>query len=988
MSDSLQGIRADTLRLLAQQKDLLTRIETTPDLLRDGRADGLARTLDLATAQDWRDLLDNELAKIDRLEMVLAVVGTMKAGKSTTINAIVGTEVLPNRNQPMTTLPTLIRHKAGQTTPVLLFARSEPVAAMADVVRSKIAALQAIGQLDRLALYREPDGRTLITGLAALNQAVRFKERYEGQEAIFGFLKGLNDLMRLARDPAIDIEPPFDDYDGIDELPVIEVEFFHLRHLPALQHGSLSLLDTPGPNESGQSTRLRKILRAQLARASAVLAVLDYTQLKSEAEAEVRNDLVEVLDQAEDRLFVLVNKFDQNDRNSLGVEEIRDHVALGLLNGRIDRERVFPASARNGYLANRALQELERAGRMPDAAAHEWVADFAKLALGVAWQRDLYISARARAAARDLWESSLFDDPIRQVVVRAAGQAAVFSLRAALARMVEHNRRIELFIELRRGALNQDVEAVRALIAGLEIDSAGIDAAQGEARRIAFRVAGVYGTLITRLQLDLRETLRASLSLYFKTGTLDSQSLDREMRRQFAASRPDYQRMCGTGYRFFQHLIEAEDGGDEGGDGTLLTPADKPIASFDPTTPILVFNSEAEARRLAGRIGGHIQILVQEAAHRLEGKLDEAATALEAGIASALDEAVGTIMAKAQGRLHHHGFRLQIEIPTPELTGIAVEFGDIGSAGLSQRTSARTVATRRAVPTESGVLGLLRRWWRRADDGWEHEVRPHLETHYQLDLDKIRAQAVQRLDGWSAETGATAHDAVAAALEPRLVDYFKELKGYLDSFRGVLNDGIEDHRRRQRSLDAIRQAIAAIAEGTLHHARETQALRTAIDALPIPVQEEVAVPPPTLPVPEADEDERTVVGGFAGADATVMGAAATLRARLSLELTYGDRTLRLETWDDRLTIGRGPDSTVVVTGKRASRHHAEIIYQNGAFVFTDASSNGCIIVQDGGERHMLNRSAQPLRGTGSIGLGLEPGKDAEHTLNFRIVLGT
>jgi ribosome biogenesis GTPase A len=51
--------------------------------------------------------LHNELRKITRLEMVLAIVGTMKAGKSTTINAIVGTEVLPNRNRPMTALPTL-----------------------------------------------------------------------------------------------------------------------------------------------------------------------------------------------------------------------------------------------------------------------------------------------------------------------------------------------------------------------------------------------------------------------------------------------------------------------------------------------------------------------------------------------------------------------------------------------------------------------------------------------------------------------------------------------------------------------------------------------------------------------------------------------------------------------------------------------------------------------------------------------------------------
>jgi replication fork clamp-binding protein CrfC len=69
-------------------------------------------------------MLNNELRKITRLEMVLAIVGTMKAGKSTTINAIVGTEVLPNRNRPMTALPTLIRHTPGQKEPVLHFLMS------------------------------------------------------------------------------------------------------------------------------------------------------------------------------------------------------------------------------------------------------------------------------------------------------------------------------------------------------------------------------------------------------------------------------------------------------------------------------------------------------------------------------------------------------------------------------------------------------------------------------------------------------------------------------------------------------------------------------------------------------------------------------------------------------------------------------------------------------------------------------------------------
>ncbi|MBE8181862.1 dynamin family protein, partial [Leptospira borgpetersenii serovar Ballum] len=46
-----------------------------------------------------QEMLQAELRKTTQQEMVVAIVGTMKAGKSTTINAIVGKEVLPNRNR-------------------------------------------------------------------------------------------------------------------------------------------------------------------------------------------------------------------------------------------------------------------------------------------------------------------------------------------------------------------------------------------------------------------------------------------------------------------------------------------------------------------------------------------------------------------------------------------------------------------------------------------------------------------------------------------------------------------------------------------------------------------------------------------------------------------------------------------------------------------------------------------------------------------------
>ncbi|EFC1714129.1 hypothetical protein FBH71_06270 [Escherichia coli] len=71
--------------------------------------------------------------------MVLAVVGTMKAGKSTTINAIVGQEILPNRNRPMTSVPTLIRHVPGKTEPVLHLEHIQPVRNLLITLQEKLA---------------------------------------------------------------------------------------------------------------------------------------------------------------------------------------------------------------------------------------------------------------------------------------------------------------------------------------------------------------------------------------------------------------------------------------------------------------------------------------------------------------------------------------------------------------------------------------------------------------------------------------------------------------------------------------------------------------------------------------------------------------------------------------------------------------------------------------------------------------------------------
>ncbi|EFW8890081.1 hypothetical protein E8C74_21585, partial [Shigella flexneri] len=150
-------------------------------------------------------------------------------------------------------------------------------------------------------------------------------------------------------------EFPFDEYAEVQKLPVIDVEFSHLVGMDECQ-GTLTLVDTPGPNEAGQP-QMEVMMRDQLQKASAVLAVMDYTQMNSKADEEVRKELNAIADVSVGRLFVLVNKFDEKDRNGDGADAVCQKVPAMLNSDVLPASRVYPGSSRQAYLANRALHE-------------------------------------------------------------------------------------------------------------------------------------------------------------------------------------------------------------------------------------------------------------------------------------------------------------------------------------------------------------------------------------------------------------------------------------------------------------------------------------------------------------------------------------------------------------------------------------------------------------------------------------------------------
>ena len=112
-------IKKEVIRLLNDQiQSIIAPLLDTPDFF---NAKDRQRTISPDLIQRWMEIIKDETYKVKRFEATFVIVGTMKAGKSTTINAIVGTEILPNRNQPMTMLPTVIRQCPGKKEPEQTF---------------------------------------------------------------------------------------------------------------------------------------------------------------------------------------------------------------------------------------------------------------------------------------------------------------------------------------------------------------------------------------------------------------------------------------------------------------------------------------------------------------------------------------------------------------------------------------------------------------------------------------------------------------------------------------------------------------------------------------------------------------------------------------------------------------------------------------------------------------------------------------------------
>ena len=437
--EELKNYRDMLVGNLQDQINLLDNINS--DLLESENDD---KELTSARVKEYKELLNGEIFKLKNFDVVLAVIGTMKAGKSTTINAIIGREIMPHRDLAMTALPTLICHTHGKKEPQITL-NNPAIHNFVAKIKKLITDNPNWEEHHEIRVHQN-----LIDLIKHIKQGYQFTEPVRGDEAVFQFLMNLNDLVRLSKalqtvlkedhennknTEYSDIGFPYDNCRNIDQLPIIEVEFSHLTKL-ASSEGRLILLDTAGPNEAGQE-QLKAMLSEQLKRSSAVLLVLDSMQIGSEAEHELKEELNRIETNDKSRLFVLANQFDRKDSRGTNEEETKKLIFDNLLKNKVELDHIFPVSTKHAYLAYRMKTELEVSGKKPILKPQSWIEDFAKLALGSSyetkWEKQKLDDIKGEA--NTLITSSKIENVINKVIAKTQTEAPFIAMYSAIAQI-------------------------------------------------------------------------------------------------------------------------------------------------------------------------------------------------------------------------------------------------------------------------------------------------------------------------------------------------------------------------------------------------------------------------------------------------------------------------------------------------------------------------------------------------------------------------
>lgn len=497
----------------ALQKSVIDLLEQIGSLMqRASQALGSADA-DGQYKQFEKEICD-EAYKVKNLELRMAIVAPMKAGKSTIINSIIGHDLLPSRASAMTSLPTEIVFDARSQEPQLELSPEllSVFQKTFQVLKRKFQELDADCVKEKMAQH--PHLKKL---RQEIEDAVGFplQTLVSGHDEVIKTLTFLNDLVRLCSL----IAPLSDPLGSLTDIPRIYTPFWRSQGATQSESlGNLVIVDTPGPNEAGDGLQLKRVVRGQLKKSSVVLIVLDFTQLNTKAAEEIKRDVQSVIDvRGKKNLYVLINKVDQRrEGDPMTREMVQQFVAADLGLGSVGhKNHTFETAARRAFSASSFLQELEQ---NPEASPQRLgtVRSLAQEVFGIDWEEDLEnaSSEELKQKAERLWKKSGFAPFLEEAISALMAEAAPRCMNGALTLAGNRLKQLRNDVILRSTAMNADEEKLRLEVGALKESLDRLEASRQKLQQVDIITASLRQELNSILE-NLKNEAKVDLASFF-----------------------------------------------------------------------------------------------------------------------------------------------------------------------------------------------------------------------------------------------------------------------------------------------------------------------------------------------------------------------------------------------------------------------------------------------------------------------------------------
>lgn len=767
LKPNVQQLQTNIVELLGEVSGLLEGVTTA--LSSDSASHKYAK---------FQQEVSEATGNVKDLELRMAIVAPMKAGKSTIINAIVGQEILPSRNAAMTTLPTEIIFDAQLKEPILTLSSH-----IQEVFRATFSALQET--INEFGIEQVQEKISQYPHLAKLPEKIQgmsklsIQEKIVGRQQIINSLRALNDIIRLCSV----LNPTSDPLNSLLDVPRIYTPFWRFQKTTKVDLiGNLVIVDTPGPNEAGENLQLANVVAEQLRASSVVLIVLNFTGLNTKAEEEVKKDVQKVIDlRGKENLYVLVNKVDQRKDGDMTPEQVRQLVTaeFGLGDGR-NTDRVFEISARWAFSAINFLVESDQS---PNAELTQLKSarSLAQDVFPIDWEEELEETTleQLKRKAEKLWKKSGFDPflekAINALMTEAAPRCIISSLNVARGRLVE----LLEDMQIRSSAMNEDGAKLQHEVVALETDLLSIEDCRSKLQEVEIIKSNLYQQLNNLLE-NVKKEGKMSIETYFSAEEYQ---------------RADFARKGGMAAKTFVTWISKQ----------LNSSLDmKPQTSIEFPT---LREAEEFADTAVAYAKERVDILLGKIQENTTKQIEESRqTMLEF-----LDAQTKPIIERSRDRLNEN-FNLELSLPNIRLQ--SDYYIDINKPLVKRHTRTIDQGYTEVVKTKRSFLHYF---WLLPFEVTEKIKRPNKqENFYTVSLQGIVYEVNKLIDQSINNIKQGVNQYLEEDFQRRVDEFFNDVDHYLSNYRDRLKQAQVDQKlsmdEKKKLLDSLNGLVPKIKE--------------------------------------------------------------------------------------------------------------------------------------------------------------------------------